>query len=33
MKDRNGKSGDDYVVHPMAVAEILADLGMDRTPS
>ncbi|HOA43091.1 MAG TPA: HD domain-containing protein, partial [Bacillota bacterium] len=24
------KSGDDYVVHPMAVAEILADLGMDE---
>ena len=23
------KSGDDYIVHPIAVAEILVDLGLD----
>ena len=24
------KSGEPYLIHPMAVAEILADLGMDE---
>src|SRR2546421_10726265 len=25
------KSGEDYITHPLAVAQILADLGMDTT--
>ena len=29
-KDQMRKSGDPYIVHPIAVAEILADLGMDE---
>ena len=29
-KDQLRKSGEPYLIHPMAVAEILADLGMDE---
>ena len=29
-KDQKRKSGEPYIIHPMAVAKILADLGMDE---
>ena len=32
-REQNRKSGDPYITHPLAVATILADLGMDTEPT